>query len=244
MHLDTQKIIKALFIACLIVVLTTIKSKLEPHFEHLDLFLYFFLFLTSLFIMSIIEVVFEKLDESDWFKKIINKRDYIQGAWLNYAMDADTREIYNFALLKIDRVKDQIRLDGSTFRALITTDGNIITSPDGHFFSSIAQYQSENGQLGFDFTVDFSERVRECKHQIIGNATYFFERSDKVPRTFTGEFSTEHPATFCNIIGHRVDEKLIAHSGSLLERYRRAIEIAIQRNWIESNQLPKAQLTT
>lgn len=239
MNLDTQKILKALFTSCLVVALVVIKSELEKRYHDLDLFLYFFLFLISLFVLSIIEVVFERLDESNWLKRVTNRRHYIQGAWLNYAMIVESREeIYNFALLEIDCAGDQIQLDGSTFKASITTDKQINIFPEGHFYSTIAQYREENSQLGFDFTVDFSDRVIACKHQIVGSATYFFQRGNKVPTSFQGEFSTQDPASFCKVIGHRLDENQLTHSGSLTERYRKAIEIAIDRNWIDSNQIP------
>jgi hypothetical protein len=240
MKLSDEKLIKALFTSSLVVALTIIKSKLEHRFEDLDILFYFMLFLTSLFILSIIELGFEKLDELDWFKRIFSAKDHIYGWWLNYAVDRDTKEIYNFALLKIDSSDGQVNVDGRTFKACLINNGQIDISPDGHFLSTITQFQNERGLLGFNFTVDDSEKVRACKHKIYGNAQYFFDRNDGVPTTFTGEFSTETPVAFCSIIGHRLDEKQIIQNDSLVERYKNALNYAIQRKWIELDQIQRA----
>ncbi len=88
--------------------------------------------------------------------------------------------------------------------------------------ATIAQYQSERGILGFNFTVDSSQKVAGCKHKIFGNAEYFFERSNEIPKTFTGDFSTETPSAFCSVIGHRLDEELIIYNDALIERYKDA----------------------
>lgn len=232
MKLSEEKLLKALFTSSLVVALAVIKSKLEHRFEDLNALLYFMLFLTSLFVLSIIELCFEKLDEFDWFKRAFSAKDHIYGWWLNYAKDRDAQEIYNFAILKIDSSDGQVNLDGKTFKACINNNGQIDIITDGHFLSTIAQFQNERGLLGFNFIVDDSEKVRNCKHKIYGNAEYFFDRSDGVPTTFIGEFSTENPSTFCSIIGHRLDEKGIIQNNSLVERYRNALNHAIEKKWI------------
>jgi hypothetical protein len=244
MRFDDTKIIKALFISCLVVVLTAIKAKLEHRFEDLNFVLFFILFLLSFFTLAIFEVAFEKLNESDWFKRVFVKRDYIYGRWLNYAQDRDTLEVYNFALIKIHREGEELIVDGRTFKAFLNTEDQIAIIADGHFVSTIAQYQSTRSLLAFVFTIDDSDKVSMCGHKIFGNAEYHFEGTDKVPLKFLGEFSTSDPPVFCRVIGHRIEETLFKQNYSLVEEYRKCLENAIERKWIDLSQIPKAPMKT
>jgi len=244
MRLNDQKTVRSLFLSSLVVVLTMIKSKLEHRFENVNLVLFFILFLMSFFALSIVEVAFEKLNESDWFKRIFFKRDYVYGGWLNYAEDRDTLEIYNFALLKIHCEGDEIYVDGRTFKAFLNMEDQITIIPDGHFVSTIAQYQSARGLLAFAFTIDDSDKVSMCKHKIFGNAEYSFKRTNSVPITFIGQFSTATPPIFCRVIGHRLEDTSITQHDSLVEEYRESLETALERKWIYLSQIPKAPMMT
>ena len=240
MSRGTKTILWPLFMSVLVVVIAATKTKLEHRLPGDNVLVYFILFMLSLLVLTLIELLIESTRDADWVAKYFNRRDYIRGWWLNFGQDRNTREIYNFALLKIEIIEGRFFIDGRTFKVCLGGQAhNYIVRPDGHFFSTLSQYQSTRGLLGFHYTIDHSDKVAACGHKIFGNAEYFFERGRERPTTFVGEFSTESPSVFCSVTGHRIDEESITSDGSLQERYRKAFDLALRKKWVEPNQISK-----
>lgn len=237
MKIDEQKAIKLILTSALVVALVAVKSKLEHSIHEFPALLYFVIFALSLFTLALIEYFFDKIESIDLIEKWLRKRSYIRGSWLNYARDRDSGLIYNFALISIEQEDNSVSVDGQTFRAFKNGDDYHIEH-DGHFFSTLAQFNNENSLLGFSFTIDDSEKVRQCKHKIFGSAEYFFERDSGIPRSFSGEFSTENPGIYCNILGHRLSRKKIGTIESRIEKYRQALKYALEKKWIDDAHIP------
>jgi hypothetical protein len=233
-----KKAFKTLLTSCLVVALVGTKEKLERHLPQENAFVYFLVFITALFVLAAVEYAFDKAEESDWFSKLFFKSTYIRGWWLNYAVHIEeSKGLYNFALLKIDFADDQYNVDGQAFRVACKGKGNFKITPDGHFSSTIAQFRPDRGLLGFNYTVDSSEKVSSI-NKISGMAEYFFERADGIPKNFTGQFATASPQDFCTVFGHRVEDEDVIQAGSIVERYRLCLDLAIQKNWIKEEQIP------
>lgn len=238
MRLGNKKTLKALFTSGLVVALASVEAEIKHMVHDQHVLAFFILFCLSLIIIVIIEFAFEQIDELDWFQKKFCKHDYINGWWLNYAIDKETNEIFNFAIIQMEKNDDEISVEGSTFKACKSNEPHSApkVSHDGRFTSTIAHFSAEKRLLSFNFLIPAQAQFNGIR-DVSGTAEYQFQESGGIPKDFVGEFSINGNQKHCNVIGHRInDENFFLQEGQL-ERYRSTLEYALNKHWIELSQL-------
>ncbi len=222
--------------SALVVALVEVKERLDHLLKDEYVLVYVLLLLISLFVLAFIEYIFEKLDDSKIFRYLFSRQDYIEGWWLNYAVDGKTKGIYNFALIEISFLDGKHLVSGRAFKASIKEGSKPEVIEDGHFHSTLSQYKG-NGELRFNFTITDSGKVAASGHEIKGKAKFLFVKDGKIPSRFSGTFNTDKPFGFCSVTGNKLDKEIASPDEGVVQIYEKALQHAIRQKWISTHQL-------
>ena len=236
MNLSGKDLLKIIFTASLVVVISSLKGKFSEELESLGPLLYFFLFLIVVFTLGLFELLLNFFFDSNLYKKLFLKDTFICGWWINYAYTDE--KINNFSLVHIGVFKNKLFIEGMTFHAEKDGAGTFIEEAST-FNSRIAQYQPKDRSLGFHFTIIHSDD--DSLQGRFGYADYNFVKNDNTyPTSFIGKFSLESLNKFCHVKGHKIqDRKFIKKLTSAIpeDRYKMVYEHAKERGFFDPSHI-------